>query len=156
MIVSDGKVFTLPTDGKYLLIYDAQSGAELKRIRVDDLRDKDSGGCDTLLGVLGNKVIVSGDEDVICLDWQKYDIDAADKQASWIWAEPVPPIRGRGFVTVDSVFIPTTTRLYRHNLANGKAVDAYPPAPRSLGRRRGAGQCAGHQRSCDPGRRQFN
>ena len=118
---------------------------------MDDLRDKDANGCDTLLGVVGTKVIVSGEEDVICFDWQKYDIDAADKQASWLWQEEVTPIRGRSFVTTDSVFIPTTTRLYRHNLANGKAVDAYPPAPRVWEEGRRAGQRAGHQRSCDSG-----
>ncbi len=131
VIVTDGKVFTLPTDGKFLLIYDAQSGVELKRIRVDDLRDKDTNGCDTLLGVSGNKLVVSGELDIICLDWQKYDIDAADRQASWFWLETLPQtIRGRGFVTTDSVFVPSENRLYLLNIANGKTSEAYPPWPR--------------------------
>src|SRR5205814_9944466 len=76
VIVQEGKLFTLPLEGKNLLIYDAGSGAEVKRIGMDDLahemvKDMTSPGpdkLDTLIGVIGEKVLLAGERSVACID----------------------------------------------------------------------------------------
>ena len=41
VVISDGKLFVLPTDGQNLLIYDAGTGAEVKRLKLSTTRSGD-------------------------------------------------------------------------------------------------------------------
>jgi outer membrane protein assembly factor BamB len=88
-VVKDGKLFALPSDGKYLLIYDAASGLALKKVNCDDYSDPDlaiNGGVsqiDTLMGVWRDKLIVTSNNRVCCIDWKHYDHDAGNYAIAW-------------------------------------------------------------------------
>ena len=77
-VVADGKVVVLPSDGKCLVIYDAGSGAELKRIFTGDYDE-----ANVLLGMRGNDVVLTTDKGCYCIDWTLYDHDAPDKAIVW-------------------------------------------------------------------------
>jgi outer membrane protein assembly factor BamB/tetratricopeptide (TPR) repeat protein len=127
-IVSEGKVFVLPSDSKYLFIYDAGTGVEVKRIRLGDL-----GNADQLLSVRGSHLIVAGSKAVYALDWQKYDETKFDKYTMLDWPLELKPgelIRGRGFVTQNWVYIPTSEKLWRIDIKTGKSFPVYPVDPK--------------------------
>ena len=124
VIASAGRVFTLPEGGKDLLIYDSISGAPVKQIPLSDLRD-----CDTLLGVVDNRVILSGQKVVVSIDWKKYDprTFTSDDLNSLVFDDS---IRGRGFVTTRRIFVPFKDRLYWLDPTANMVLGAYPPHPR--------------------------
>ncbi|MGH7214227.1 MAG: PQQ-binding-like beta-propeller repeat protein, partial [Tepidisphaeraceae bacterium] len=137
VVVQDGRVFILPGDSDHLLVYDAGSGVEVQRISQSDL-----GTADTLLAVIGERLVVAGERNsgaraggtVLCINWRKYkadDFDKADDEVIFWPATLSSPIRGRGFVTNDSVFIPTNERLIRIHLEKGKVEQTYPEYPRT-------------------------
>jgi outer membrane protein assembly factor BamB len=120
VIASDGAVFTLPAEGKSLLIYDSTSGALLKDIPLSDLHD-----CDTLLGVVGGRAIVTGQKSVVGVDWKKYNpktFTAGDLNY-YPFAETV---RGRGFITTAGLFVPVRDRLYWLDPNAFKELGEYP------------------------------
>lgn len=109
VIVQDGRVFILPTDSKYILVYDAGSGAEVKRIETADLREAaikdiapgDPAVPEALLGVDGHQMFLTGGTSVFCIDWN-------DPKVKVLWHTGFPNrVVGRGFVTSDSVFVCT-------------------------------------------------
>ncbi|HZZ42762.1 MAG TPA: PQQ-binding-like beta-propeller repeat protein [Tepidisphaeraceae bacterium] len=128
-VVYNGRIFALPSDGKYLSVYDAGSGETLKRVSLGDVDN-----ANTLIGVQGNKIIVSSDTRVFAFNWEAYDpatFDPHSKVIYWTSTFSKTPIRGRGFLTADSVFIPTRDRLFRLSLPNnGKVTESYPPYSR--------------------------
>lgn len=128
-VVSNGRVFSLPADGKQLIVYDAGTGQTLKRINLSDVDD-----ADTLIGVQGNMVIVSSEQKVYAFNWEAYDpADFTPRSAAMYWAQTFrtqSPIRGRSFLTADSLFVPTAERLYRIGLESGKIEEPYPPLSR--------------------------
>jgi outer membrane protein assembly factor BamB len=140
IIVSQGMLFTLPTEGKHLFIYDAASGQELKRIDLADLAQRLRGNdaviehdtFDTLAGVVGDKLILVGTHTVVALNWKTYDADHYDDMKMLFWDEPfAKEERGRPFLTASRVFIPLEDRLYQLDLKSGSVVDAYPTWPRT-------------------------
>lgn len=130
-IVRDGKIFALPSDSPNLLILDAATGQELTRIALADYDN-----ADTLLGVVGDKLLVSGRSSVYCINWPKFDPTKKKEENIFWWSRAVDPsaskeqaqdtIRGRGFVTTDSLFIATRGSLRRINLAKGIVAERYP------------------------------
>ena len=150
VIVAGGKVFALPGDSDDLLIYDAGTGAEVKRIPLKDLADcndlrpsdphDEPLKFDTLLAVDGEQIILAGDRhglgQIVSFDWQHY---AADR-SGLLWASVgFQDIRGRCFVTRDSVFVPTAEHLVRVERATGKCADYYPQNDRSWDEQEGEG-----------------
>ena len=127
VIVSDGRVFTLPAGDKNLLIDDALTGAPLKSIPLGDLQNGDN-VCDTLLGVNGDQVILSGQKGVISLDWKKYDPRTYTKEDLHSLALP-DAIAGRGFVTTSAILIPAKDRLWWLDPMADMVVGAYPLHP---------------------------
>jgi outer membrane protein assembly factor BamB len=143
VIVRDGKVFLLPTDAKHLMVYDAGSGAEIKRIAISDFqkRPDDGVGPQALVAVDGDQVILTGGQCIYCIDWTK----PADPQKSILWfSQFATNIKGRAFVTADSVFVciesgvvagkPVFGGLHRiervsrkTGMITGKVVEIYPP-----------------------------
>ncbi len=130
-IVKEGKVFSLPSDSANLLIYDAGGGEEVKRIALNDFDN-----ADTLLGVIDEKLLLGGPNSVQCINWPTYD-PAKSRDDNLLWwksfaspgsteAEAKDVVRGRGFVTTDSVFMPTKTGLNRISLNGGKSLETYP------------------------------
>lgn len=144
VMVRDGKVFALPTDSKNILIYDAGTGAEIKRIDLNDINSRwqqdyqsfDSDPfdrVDTLVGVIDDKIVLASERSILCLNWNKYDRSSFSFVASdspVVWAQTfgrqVSPLRGRPFMTRDSIFYTTGERLYRIPLTTGKRTDEYP------------------------------
>ncbi len=130
VVVAEGKVLALPSDGKNLLIYDAGSGAELKRIATADYD-----GANVLLGMRGNAVVLTTDKGCYCIDWTLYDRNDPEKAILWarkdVAADTIAgeenSVFGRGFLTSDSVFVPTRHRLYQLGwFKGGKVLSMYP------------------------------
>ena len=77
-MVQDGLVFTLPTEGRNLLVYDAGSGVEVKRIDLKHMEQviaeetKVSSPFDTLLGIDGDKMVLASENTVIGINWKSY------------------------------------------------------------------------------------
>jgi outer membrane protein assembly factor BamB/TolA-binding protein len=140
VIVSKGKVFAIPSDSDNLLVYDANTGAELKRINLKDLAndpdlEKDMQSpltFDTLVAVDGDQVILAGQHEkvnqLLSFDWTKYT--AEDPAILWATAA-IESVMGRCFVTGDSVFVPMVKHLSRIDRASGIIVDNYPPDERT-------------------------
>jgi outer membrane protein assembly factor BamB len=145
VIVRDGRVFILPTDSKHLFVYDAGTGAELKRVLTQDVRQQGSSDLEpgdtptALLAVDRNEVIMTGGKVLYCIDWTQPPTD------SMLWYKSFgTAIRGRGFVTADSVYVCTATgsdrkkdtdygglhRILRYTSTgkpSGRVVQSYPP-----------------------------
>jgi outer membrane protein assembly factor BamB len=129
VVISGGKVFVLPSDGKHLLIYDAGTGAEIKRIVTADYDNMD-----VLLGVRGDWLVTTSDNGCFCIDWTKYDHDNPTDALIWkrdnfddTLAGGPNSIAGRGFLTADSIFIPTRHRLYEIGFnRSGKLLSIFP------------------------------
>ena len=126
-VLRDGKLFVLPTDGKFLTVYDAGTGAELKRVDLahfDNARE--------LIGVVGDKLILGSDDQIWCLRWTDYnpttfkgmDDDCIE------WMTTPGERRGRAFVTDESVVVSTDRLLSRIDLRRGRVVQNYPTADR--------------------------
>jgi outer membrane protein assembly factor BamB len=137
VIVSEGKVFILPTDGRYIHIYDAGTGAEVKRIS----RQVDYSGkvrkMTMLLAADGQSLFVAGDNVIFRLNWATYaptpdNLRKLDEQ-SVICVTPIfedpqgKEMRGRPFVTADRLYIPLTTHLAIFDLPARKLSTARFP-----------------------------
>lgn len=140
VIVTGNRVFAFPRSSDHVFVYDATSGAELKRVNVRPLDRPD-----TLVGVVGEKLLVSGPRKITCLDWTKYETGAR-LDTYRLWANEFEKggfddvsIRGRPFVTADSVFVPVQWKLFRINLRTGAVKSAYPPDGRNWGEEEGPG-----------------
>ena len=127
VIVKDGRVFILPDDAQHLLVYDAGSGVEIKRIRTGDYEN-----AKTLLGVIGERMILCSDKSVFGINWLAYEPQTAKDHILWNASfqkqgfKANDTIRGRGFVTSDSVFVPTAWALFRLSLKGGRIEQSYP------------------------------
>ena len=144
VIVQDGKVFILPSDAKHLIVYDAGTGAELKRIAISDfqMRPDDASGPEALIAVDGKQVFLTGGTLVYCIDWtQPTRSDKSDAPSPCIvWTSTASSnVRGRAFVTSKYVFVCTESApsyakdeqskrggLLRIDRATGKVMDTYP------------------------------
>ena len=82
--MQDGVVFTIPIQGNNLLIYDAGSGVELKRIDLKDIGRKidQLTDIDTLVGVVGDKLLLAGEKGMIYLNWKNYTRDGFQSRSS--------------------------------------------------------------------------
>jgi hypothetical protein len=109
------------------MVYDSANGTEAKRIRLSHLD-----GADTILGVAGDRLIATSENRVVCLNWRAYDAEKFNQDMFfWMGPELRYPIRGRGFVTQDSVFVPAGDRLFRYDMKSGRAIEAYPDYSRT-------------------------
>lgn len=137
VIVQDGKVFVLPNDGRHLLIYDAATGDEVKRINRTIEYNEVPTRLTMLLAVMGEKIIVAGrnKDTIFCLNWQTYAQKNADDNTldvgSTLWLQRPDEIAGRPFVTLDSVFVPCKTALRVVSMSSGRVVHAIPRSPAS-------------------------
>ncbi|HEY8667006.1 MAG TPA: PQQ-binding-like beta-propeller repeat protein, partial [Tepidisphaeraceae bacterium] len=134
-----GKLFVLPSDSDFLMVYDAQSGVALKQInltdagkqisRVDPNSDEDF---DTFLGVWKDWFLVSGDQYVMAINWKTY---TGNPNVGLAASPPNMKVRGRGFITSDAVYIPGEERLFKIELSNElerkglRIVQTYPQSP---------------------------
>jgi outer membrane protein assembly factor BamB len=142
VIVQAGHVFTMPTEGHFLHVCDAETGREINRIDLLRLRDAapDPGSrpppfspvsstFDTIVGVDGDAIVLASDRALYCLDWKKYDPAAVDPlhgaTTKWIAMMPAS-IRGRAFMTSATILVPCGDRMYCLSRDTGKVDTAYP------------------------------
>jgi outer membrane protein assembly factor BamB len=124
VIVKDGKVFILPTEGRFIYVYDANSGAEVKRINRTSWGK--IGNVEMLLAVMGDRMVVASDRVVGYFNWTKYDPESPDASLDGLSAD-FEGLRGRPFVTADSVFMTDSRKLKRLTFATGlRVADEYP------------------------------
>jgi outer membrane protein assembly factor BamB/outer membrane protein assembly factor BamD (BamD/ComL family) len=142
LVISDGKVFSLPTDGQYLIAYDAGTGSEVKRLKLSHFN-----GAETILGVIGDKIILDGSSGegaderirVLCLNWKNYEMANFPGENMIVWKASYTDhtdaaksgLRGRGFLTTDAAYIPTQNKLLKIDLKFGKNVAMYPEGDRT-------------------------
>jgi outer membrane protein assembly factor BamB len=146
VIVSQGLVFTLPSEGKNLLIYDAATGARFKQIDLDDLGqrlksdDIQPPSYDTLVGVAGDALVLAGTKSIVAVNWRTYDPAHYNDEKMLMWEEGYgTEIRGRPFLTQSQVYLPLQDRMFMVNLKNGFAERDYPQYPRTWGDDEGPG-----------------
>ncbi len=152
IVVSGGKVFALPADSKNLFVFDAETGAELKRIataglelKTDTSSNQQTRGntsldptvaADVLLGVRGDVVYLSSSRSVFALNWKNYDLTkprealvafrinlAAYADNS---AGAANGLFGRGFLSQNALFITSNTHLYELDPDNLTVLSMYP------------------------------
>lgn len=116
VIAQGGQVFVLPSDGQDLMVFDAGSGREVRRIPLSQL-----GEADTLLGIRGNWIILTGQRRAWAVNWKDYDPKAKNLSRVIVKSADLSAVRGRGVVTADSVYVPTERQLKRLSLAGDLA-----------------------------------
>ncbi|HET6251407.1 MAG TPA: PQQ-binding-like beta-propeller repeat protein [Tepidisphaeraceae bacterium] len=135
VMVSDGYVFTLPTEGNHLLIYDAATGIEIKRMDLKHIEQNSSvegsssSEFDILAGVKGDTMVLASERTLICLNWREYTDDTFNPKHDNItkWIESLAaPLRGRPFMSNDAIWVPCRNRLVSHSLKTGKGLVEYP------------------------------
>lgn len=142
VIVSDGRVFVLPTDGSFIHVYDAGNGVEIKRIPTDYLNRDNR--LVTLVGVSGDKLVAENGDEVCCFNWPKFEA-AQDRFENLFWAQPVKKqrnaeaVRGRCLMTAGHVLVPTADRLWALALEGGAIVHSYPSPDRTWDETEGPG-----------------
>ncbi|HEY2587617.1 MAG TPA: PQQ-binding-like beta-propeller repeat protein [Tepidisphaeraceae bacterium] len=147
VIVSQGMVFTLPLEGKHLLIYDAAGGQEFKRIDLSDLAQHVKGAdigesdqFDVLVGVEGDKLLLAGSKTLVLLNWKTYDEEKfTDEMFFWVEPSGKTTIRGRPLLTSDSVYFAAEDRFYHMQLKTGLITDTHPDYPREWDEGEGPG-----------------
>lgn len=133
VIVKDGFVFALPTEGSHLYVYDANTGAEVKRIRRDayvklleNKFDGDADEVDMLLAVMGDRLVIGSPSHVFLVNWRTHDAKDPTASLEWYSVKVVGGMRGRPFVTANRVFVPGEERMFIYNMQTGKVAERYP------------------------------
>ncbi len=124
VMVEGGKVFVLPSDGKALMIYDASTGTEIKRLATSDFDN-----FDVLLAVRGNWIVATYPNGAVRIASTGRRTTTTTHLRRWCGrpSEEDDPVAGRGFVTADSVYVPSQNRLYQIAFdADGKLRSVYP------------------------------
>lgn len=128
VIVQGGNVFVMPSDANALMIYAMADGKLVKTINASEFVSAagDGGGAiDTLVSVDGNRMIVAGMYQVLCLDW----MTSKPGDISVIWPQRLARdslLRGRPFVCGDLLLVPTAARLLGISLKSGIIAETYP------------------------------
>ena len=143
VFVRDGKLFFMPTDGKFLLVYNAASGQEIKRMNLDDFQPEGMPDRpNALVGIVGDSIVLTSPRRAYVIDWVRYDpaqamplqnnldLGAASvsvKLGTAARQSGSPSIRGRAFLTADSVYVPTDTNLCRLSIGRRlRILESYP------------------------------
>lgn len=125
VILQDDHLFVLPTDSGDVLIYNAATGEQIKSIRAAHMDRPD-----TLVGVYGDNLVVAGGDHIKSLNWRHYNAETySDRNVEMInWPRRFSgsPIRGRPFMTTQSIFVPTQRRLYLMDQESGRVIASHP------------------------------
>ena len=133
-MIVDGRLFVAPPDSAFILVYDAASGEEIKRINRSLERPKHE-PVDMLLAVVGDQMILGNRLAIYSIPWQSWDpaksIMANEGKYkvfdySGGGAKEEEAIRGRPFVSATDIFIPLASGLNRFSIKEWKTADVYP------------------------------
>ena len=135
-IISAGHLFALPVDAQDLLVLDPTDGSLLKRLSRKSLDN-----IDTLIGILGNQLVVCSDRVATSFDWTAAETGAENQRKSYNWSMNFPGgmLMGRPFLTGDSLFLPTTDRLLRVDTGKWKILQSTPASPATWDTNQGPG-----------------
>ncbi|MCS7034330.1 MAG: PQQ-binding-like beta-propeller repeat protein, partial [Phycisphaerae bacterium] len=140
LIITRNRLFALPRNSEFLFIYDASNGAEISRIPLQPLDE-----ADTLIGVTAEKLVLGSLRTVTCIDWTRFR-SGMEVDEVLLWRKVFEKsgfddasIRGRPFLTADSVFVPLAWRLTRLKLSSGAAISSYPADGRDWSEEEGPG-----------------
>ncbi len=142
LIAEGGRLFALPDDGTDALVLDAATGEEVKRIDLaaldgpapfGGLAPGDRDEPDTLLGVIGPRLVLASDSRVYVVNWPAYKrgadridflygVNAGYFEAGDNGAHS-GAIRGRAFVTDKTIYTPTVGGLKKLTLAGARDED---------------------------------
>ena len=145
VIVSGGNVFVLPSDGKHILVYNAGSGEEIKRIpREIEYSGRSSMKLTMLLAVTGQKLIAAARDGVLFLDWTQADpVEPGSRklnEAAILYPQTFAGgIKGRPFVTSDQVYVPGESALFIISIPRTKVVMRFPKDPATWAPEEGPG-----------------
>jgi outer membrane protein assembly factor BamB len=144
VIIAQGRLFTMPSEGLMMHICDPLTGEELNRFDLNRLRKaapdpgsnevmplKRSSCFDTIIGIRGDDIVLSSDRTLYCLDWKNYNPFAPDPLAGNItkWKTVLPTqTRGRPYMTDRQILVPCENHLYCLNPDTGKINDMFPAA----------------------------
>ena len=130
-IVSRGLVYVMPSDGPFILVYDANSGdtiAQLPR-KLDDKYEP----ADMLLAEVNDRLVLGNRGTIFSVPWRTFDthkslLDNGGMYRSFTASDSneADAIRGRPFVSEKYVLIPTADKLYRMTLNQFKFESVYP------------------------------
>lgn len=128
VFVDNGRVFVLPTDGRFLHVYDAGTGVETKRI---DTRHFDN--TDSLIAVMGSRLLLTGKTTATYVNWERYDINTFKPRTDPSIEGPknLPSnVKGRAFVAGELAYVPTQEHVYVVQMRGGKVLQEYPKFPK--------------------------
>ncbi|MEM8874857.1 MAG: PQQ-binding-like beta-propeller repeat protein [Planctomycetota bacterium] len=124
LIVTQGKLFALPNDGKEALVYDALDGSEVLSVDLEA-----HGDLNQLIGVAGEQLILGNVRRIDAIAWQEYepDLDPLDN-VFWNFEFPGETVDfiGRPVIAGDHLYFCTTDRVRRVRLSNGKREPILP------------------------------
>jgi len=145
VIVKEGRVFALPSDGRHILVYDSGTGEELKRIpREIEFSSSSNVRLTMLLAAMNEKLIAAGGDSVLFLDWVKADVERPGSRklndsAILYFNTFAKAIKGRPFVTADQVYVPWESALSIISIPKAKVVQRFPKDPATWAPEEGPG-----------------
>lgn len=137
-----GRLFALPSDSPNVLVFDSGTGQLIKKIGREfqppaaPVEGQKQASIlqrmDTLVGVIGSRLVLSGEDMIYCIDWSKFDPSGPRNawlkwnSSSLVGVDGAPAILGRPFLTGDAVLVTTATALYRIDVQRGGVVSIFP------------------------------
>lgn len=143
VIAQDGKLFVLPADSRFLLVYDQASGKELKAINLSEFQPEAAANVPNsdqpraLIGVIDGAVVLTAADHVYTVRWADYDANksfADNVPQAVVFSTLLPSdrandsMRGRAFVTSGAVMVTTDKALWKLDVKKGLKAenDSYP------------------------------
>ncbi|HEX8323371.1 MAG TPA: PQQ-binding-like beta-propeller repeat protein [Tepidisphaeraceae bacterium] len=133
-VVTGGRVFALPVDSKQIYVVDAADGTVLREIPRQ--LDAKFPAVQSIVGVVGDWLLLTNPSTLFRVPWKTYDpakslVDNDGRYKTFPAADDRTngaddSIRGRPFLSADSVLVPTGERLYRVGLQSFKTESEYP------------------------------
>ena len=116
VMLADGKLFVLPSDGQCLSNYDADTGEELKQIpRKLEIKRDNPERLSMLLAVNAKVLAVASDKTVALLDWTKLAVEKGNRSQlvpdCVLWFNDFGRISGRPFISKTNLVVPADTKL---------------------------------------------
>ncbi|MBC7783565.1 MAG: PQQ-binding-like beta-propeller repeat protein, partial [Burkholderiales bacterium] len=138
-VVSDGRLFMLASDCPFIMVYDASSGAELRRIPRTLEKSAKSESVDMLLGVVDGQLVLANRFRIYVVPWRTFDetktlLENYDANGTRYRpfaepkSDPADGIFGRPMVTAKHIFVPTAASLFRITLDKTFRIETIYPA----------------------------
>lgn len=142
-VITDGRLFILPSDSPNLFVYDATTGEQVtefpRRVELPSVSTSQEDKfqtLDMLLAVRGESLILGSRQAIVMLPWRTYNVAKSliDNDARFrlfgtsveLGDEQREVIRGRPFVSQKYVLVPTAEKMCRLSIDAFKIDAIYP------------------------------